>query len=131
MTERSPSHPRRILVVDDSVLIREAAKIALAQLGGFEVTTAGSGEEGLVRAAGDRPDAILLDVVMPGIDGVTTAERLTSTPATSAIPIVLLTAKDEPEDRERFRLLPVRGVIAKPFELAELSGQVERLLGWS
>jgi CheY-like chemotaxis protein len=122
---------RRILVVDDSELIREAAKLALGQLGGFDVVTATSGEEGLVRAAGDPPDAILLDVVMPGMGGIAAAERLAASPETSGIPVVLLTAKDAPEDRALFGRLAVRGVIPKPFQLGDLADQLIAALGWS
>jgi two-component system alkaline phosphatase synthesis response regulator PhoP len=117
----------RVLVVDDSVLIREAARLGLQQTGDWEVLTAESGEEALRSAAHERPDAILLDVVMPGLDGIATAERLASSPATASIPIVLLTAKD---DTGQFARLPVRGVIAKPFDLPALAGQVADVLGW-
>jgi CheY-like chemotaxis protein len=121
---------RNILVIDDSALIREAAKIALGTIGEWRVVTAVSGEEGIERAVSERFDAILLDVVMPGMDGIAVAERLYATPATSSLPIVLLTAHDRLEDSERFRCVPVAGVIAKPFDVAGLSQQVAELVGW-
>jgi len=122
---------RHILVIDDSELIREAAKIALDTIGGWRVCTATCGEEGLALLASQRPDAILLDVVMPGMDGIAVAEQLHATPSTRSLPIVLLTASDRPEDQERFQRAPVAGVIAKPFDIAGLQSQMAKLLGWS
>jgi CheY-like chemotaxis protein len=121
---------RKILVIDDSVLIREAAKIALGTIGGWQITTASCGEEGIERALSEHPDAILLDVVMEGIDGLAVAERLHGIPATSLLPIVLLTAHDRLDDSERFQRLQVAGVIAKPFDISGLSQEVATLLGW-
>jgi DNA-binding response OmpR family regulator len=122
--------PRRILVVDDSSLIREAATLGLGAVAGWEVLTAASGEEGLERAMAERPDAVLLDVVLPGLDGVAVAHRLAASPATRTIPVVMLTAADGAEDRRRLRRLPVAGIIPKPFALESLAGQVAALLGW-
>ena len=122
---------RSILVIDDSALIREAAKIALDAIGGWRIVTASRGEEGIERAVAERFDAILLDVEMPGMDGIAVAERLHELPATRALPIVLLTAHDRREDRERFRHAPVAGVIQKPFQLSDLARQIGALLGWS
>jgi two-component system alkaline phosphatase synthesis response regulator PhoP len=122
---------RTILVIDDSVLIREAAKIALGTIGGWQITTAICGEEGIERALSEHHDAILLDVVMPDMDGITVAERLQATPATSSLPIVLLTAEDHLEDNERFRRISPAGIITKPFDVSDLARQVAALLGWS
>jgi CheY-like chemotaxis protein len=122
---------RKILVIDDSVLIREAAKIALGTIGGWQITTASCGEEGIEQALSEHPDAILLDVVMEGIDGIAVAERLHGIPATSSLPIVLLTAHDRLDDSERFRRLAIAGVIAKPFDISGLSREVATLLGWT
>jgi CheY-like chemotaxis protein len=122
---------RKILVIDDSALIREATKIALGGIGGWRIATAASGEEGIERAVSERFDAILLDVVMPGMDGIAVAERLHAIPATSLLPIVLLTADDRIEDDERFGCATIVGVIPKPFKISDLSLQVTELLGWS
>jgi CheY-like chemotaxis protein len=116
--------------VDDSSLIREAATLALGSIGGWEVLTAASGEEGLERASAERPDAVLLDLVMPGLDGVAVAAHLARSPATRDIPVVMLTAADGAGDRERLGRLSVAGVIHKPFELAALPGQLALLVGW-
>jgi CheY-like chemotaxis protein len=135
-TDTSPDEPlaappsRKILVIDDSALIREAAKIALGTIGEWRIVTASSGEEGIERAVSERFDAILLDVVMPGMDGIAVAERLHAIPAKGSPPIVLLTAHDRLDDSERLRRVPVAGVIAKPFDVSSLSREVAALLGW-
>ncbi|HET6231858.1 MAG TPA: response regulator [Longimicrobiaceae bacterium] len=122
---------KRILVVDDEDDIREVAQLSLEMVGGWEVLTASSGAEALRRAAEERPDAILLDVMMPGMDGPTTFQQLRGDPATAAIPVILLTAKVQPADRRRFVDLGVAGVLAKPFDPMELAAQVSEALGWS
>jgi CheY-like chemotaxis protein len=124
-------HSRTILVIDDSVLIREAAKIALGTVGGWAVTTAVCGEEGIERALSEHFDAILLDVVMPGMDGIAVVERLQAIPATSSLPIVLLTADDQLHANERFQRISPAGIIPKPFDISGLALQVATLLGWS
>jgi CheY-like chemotaxis protein len=124
----APIH--KILVIDDSALIREVATIALGTIGGLRIVTAASGEEGIERAVSGRFDAILLDVVMPGMDGIAVAERLCANPVTSSLPIVLLTANDRLEDSERFQRVPAVGVILKPFAISDLYLQVAELLGW-
>ena len=122
---------RRLLVVDDSLLVREVARISLETDGGFAVQTAGSGPEGVGVALGERPDAILLDVVMPGMDGPATFEALKSRPETREIPVVLVTARDGDDDLRAFAQLGVAGVIGKPFDPGTLALQVRDLLGWA
>jgi two-component system, OmpR family, alkaline phosphatase synthesis response regulator PhoP len=124
-----PLRPR-VLVIDDSALIREAARVALEAFGGCEVLVAESGAEGIALAEAERPDAILLDVVMPDMDGIAVAERLGARPATSSCQVIFLTAQDRPEERERFEQLPVVGVIAKPFEIETLADELAMILGW-
>ena len=122
---------RRILIVDDEDDIREVAQMSLEMVAGWEVVPARSGDEGVRLAAEHRPDAILLDVMMPGMDGPATAERLRDRPETAAIPVILLTAKVQPADRRRLEALGVAGVLAKPFDPMELANQVSALLGWA
>lgn len=121
---------RRILVVDDDDSIREIAQMSLEMVGGHEVLTAASGADGLACAHGERPDAILLDVMMPDLDGPATFERLQADPVTREIPVILLTAKLQPTDRARFAQLGVRAVVAKPFDPMTLAGEVAEILGW-
>ena len=126
----APHDRRRILVVDDSRLIRELARVGLETVGGWQVTPVESGGEALEVAAAEAPEAVLLDVVMPDMDGPETLAALRAEPATSEIPVILVTARDQPADRERFEALGVAGVITKPFEVNELAGQVAEILGW-
>ncbi|MCA1689554.1 MAG: response regulator [Actinobacteria bacterium] len=122
--------PRRILVVDDDDSIREVAQMSLELVGGHEVLTAASGADGLSCARTEQPDAILLDVMMPDLDGPATFERLQADPATREIPVILLTAKLQPADRARFAELGVRAVVAKPFDPMTLADEVAGILGW-
>jgi len=121
---------RRVLVVDDSAVIRELAQVALGMIGGLEVTTAESGDEALERAATAAPDVILLDVEMPGLDGPETLALLREEPATREIPVIYVTAHDAPDEHDDLGGLGVAGVIAKPFEVARLAEQVAGLAGW-
>lgn len=121
---------RRILIVDDDELVREVAQSALTIVGGWEVMTARSGGEARALAVAQRPDAVLLDVMMPGVDGPTTAADLRDDPATRDIPVIFLTAKMPTDQAEEWGQLHLAGVIPKPFDPMTLSGQVARLLGW-
>ena len=123
--------PRRILVIDDDDGIRHVAQASLELVGGHTVTTVGSGQEGLDAVLRDPPDAILLDVMMPGMDGPSTFARLQDDPQARHVPVVLLTAKVQESDRRRFAELGVAGVVAKPFDPLTLSDRVASILGWS
>lgn len=121
----------RVLVVDDDSAIREVAALSLEAVGGWQTLTAASGQDGIRLAAGEQPDAILLDVMMPGLDGPSTLRHLLADDVTREIPVILLTAKVQASDRHRFAQLPgVRGVLAKPFDPMRLADQVAALLGW-
>jgi CheY-like chemotaxis protein len=122
---------RRILVIDDEADIREVIQLTLELTRGWEILAAESGREGIALAASRNPDAILLDVMMPEMDGVATFARLQAEVATCAIPVVLLTAKAQSADKRRFAALGVAGVIAKPFDPRGLTDQLEVLLGWN
>jgi CheY-like chemotaxis protein len=119
---------RKALVVDDSPLICEVVRIALGGAG-WDVETVSSGDEALHAARGAPPDVILLDVVMPGLDGPQTLARLRDDPVTSSIPVIFATAKDRPEEQEQLGQLGAAGVIAKPFDMARLAEQVSEALG--
>lgn len=122
---------KRILIVDDEDHIREVAATSLEVLAGWEVLTAASGADGIARARADQPDAILLDVMMPDMDGPSAFGRLQADPATRHIPVILLTAKVQADDRSCFAGLAVKAVIAKPFDPMELAGDVAKVLGWA
>ena len=121
---------RRILVVDDEDNVREVTKMSLEVMGGWETYAASSGAEGITVAEREKPDAILLDVMMPGMDGPTTFQKLQEKESTRGIPVILLTAKVQSADRARFSELGVTGVLTKPFDPATLHEQVAKLLGW-
>jgi CheY-like chemotaxis protein len=121
---------RRVLVVDDDDAIREVAEVALGIVGGWDVVAASSGAECVRRAGEVAPEAILLDVMMPGMDGPTTVERLREDPATATIPVILLTAKVQPSELRAWERLDLAGVIAKPFDPMTLASKVAALLGW-
>ncbi len=121
---------RCVLVVDDDQQIRELAAASLGLVGGWEVLSAGSGAEGVALAASRQPDAILLDSMMPGMDGRATLATLRAGPATGHIPVVMLTAEAGPGGAAFVPDLPVAAVIAKPFEIMGLADRVAAALGW-
>jgi two-component system, OmpR family, alkaline phosphatase synthesis response regulator PhoP len=123
--------PRRLLVIDDEDDIREVAALSLEMTTGWEIQAAASGAEGIAAAQRERPDAILLDVMMPEMDGPTTFLRLRDDPATADIPVILLTAKAQATDRSRFLQLGVNGVLTKPFDPLTLGSDVAATLGWT
>jgi PAS domain S-box-containing protein len=122
---------RRVLMVDDDPDIRDVAIVALELVGGYSVVLAGSGEEGLQVAREQAPDVILLDVMMPGMDGPSTLVRLREDPATSAIPVVFLTAKAQAAERERLAGMHVAGILSKPFDPMTLAGELGKIMGWA
>src|SRR4051794_26418428 len=123
---------RRVLIVDDDDGIREVAKMSLELVAGWEVATAASGADGLERARDLRPEGILLDVMMPGMDGPATLAALRASEGDlAATPVIFLTAKVQAAERTRFAELDVAGLIAKPFDPMTLATQIAELLGWS
>jgi CheY-like chemotaxis protein len=120
----------RILIIDDEEDIRDVAALSLETVAGWEVVVASSGAQGLARAVEHPPDAILLDVMMPGMDGPTTLRELRKNPVTAKIPVLLLTAKVQASDQRRFADLGVEAVLFKPFDPMMLSKQISAALGW-
>ena len=123
--------PHKILIIDDEDDIREVAALSLESVAGWNVVTANSGAQGLARAIEHQPDAILLDVMMPGMDGPTTFRELRKNAATAKIPVLLLTAKVQSSDQRRFADLGVDAVLFKPFDPLTLSSQIAGVLGWN
>jgi CheY-like chemotaxis protein len=118
----------RLLLVDDEDDIRRIAALTLERLGGWEVEPAGSAADALAAAERGGFDAVLLDVMMPDVDGPALLERLR--PVLGAdVPVVFLTAKVQAADVERLRGLGAAGVIAKPFDPMGLSGELAAILG--
>jgi len=122
---------RHILIIDDEDDIREVAALSLESVAGWQVTTASSGAEGMRLAAAEVPDAILMDVMMPAMDGPTTFREMQKLPELARIPVILLTAKVQGVDQRRFAGLGVTAVLFKPFDPLTLAEQMSEALGWS
>ena len=117
----------KITYVEDEPDIREIARIALEEIGGFELDICGSGPEALQRSGGFQPDMFLLDVMMPGMDGMETFRVLRGMPEFASTPIAFMTAKVQDHEIRRYRDLGVAGVIVKPFDPVTLADSVRRL----
>ena len=118
----------KVLVTDDDADSRELVRLTLA-LHKIQVVEAAGGNECLKMAQDARPDAILLDVMMPSMDGPTTLTALRANPATASIPVIFLTASAMPSEVERLKKLGARAVVAKPFDPFALPAAVRELLG--
>ena len=116
----------RVLHVDDEPDIREVVEISLGLDPQFSVRSCPSGRDAITAAAEWSPDLILLDVMMPGMDGPTTLERLRESPRTNGIPVVFMTARAQPRELDHFRALGAEGVISKPFDPLTLAASVRR-----
>jgi len=118
----------RLLYVEDEPDIREIALLALGEVGGFQVETAGCGTEALMAVGSFTPDVILLDVMMPGMDGPETLKELRKKPETSRTPVIFMTAKVQPREVDVYHRMGAVGVIPKPFDPMELANQVRSIL---
>jgi len=121
---------KRILLIDDEKNLCTVIKACLENIGRWQVLVAQSGTEGLAVAQIEHPDAILLDVMMPDIDGMALFQKLQENLITHKIPVILLTAKVQKVDLNEFSQLGVAGVIPKPFDPLRLSELVAKTLGW-
>jgi CheY-like chemotaxis protein len=121
---------RRILLIDDEDDIREVASLTLEATAGWEVVTANSGARGIQTAIIEQPDAIVMDVMMPEMDGPTTFREMQKNPRISHIPVILLTAKVQGVDQRRFADLGVAAVLFKPFDPMTLAQQIADVLHW-
>ena len=120
---------KRILHVEDDPSIQAVAKVALEAVGGFEVLSCSSGTEALEKVQAFAPDFILLDVMMPGMDGPQTLAELGKLVDIGQIPVAFMTAKVQPAEVEHYRSLGARDVITKPFDPMQLAAQVRDI--WS
>ena len=121
---------KRVLIIDDEETIQAVVQFGLRLVMGWEVLTASSGTEGLRMAQAEQLDVILLDVVMPEMDGMATLKLLQSNCATQHIPVILLTAKAQTAETDQFRNLGASGVITKPFNSLALPEQIAEILHW-
>lgn len=119
-----------VLVIDDDDGIREVIQICLEAIAGWDVITASSGNEGLNLANSQKPDAILLDVMMPYVDGIATFRQLQTNEQTSNIPTIFLTAKAKISEQKQYQNIGATGVIIKPFEPYDLVARIKTMLHW-
>lgn len=117
-----------ILIIDDEADIREIATLSLQLTKQWDVLTASTGREGIDIASSQCPDAILLDLAMPDVDGLTTLQRLRDNPATQSIPVLLLTATAKIAYQAEYGELGAQGLLLKPFDPGTLGDQVEAAL---
>lgn len=119
---------RKVMMVDDEPHIRRIGELSLKGVGKWQVVLAGSGKEALDLARREQPDVILLDVMMPGMDGPATLAELRENAETAAIPVIFLTAKAQRHEVERYRQLGAAGVLTKPFDPMTLPDDVRGIL---
>ena len=117
-----------VLIVDDDEDIRVVARMALELICGWEVSDVSSGTLAVERAGEIAPDVILLDAMMPGLDGLSTLRALSEDPATANVPVIFLSAKAQSGERRELLDSAARGLIPKPFDPLQLGAEVEAIL---
>lgn len=122
---------KRVLVIDDESPIREIVEMGLEEMAGWEVLKAASGQEGIETAKTQLPDAILLDVMMPEMDGVSTFKKLQENAATQNIPTIFMTAHIEKNEQQRLLQSGIQGILLKPIKIYTLVEQIQDILNWS
>ena len=120
----------KVLIIDDEETIQSVVRMGLSLSVNWGVVSASSGQEGLELAQQEQPDVILLDVMMPEMDGIATFRALQQSQATQKIPVIFLTAKAQTADRQEFQATGVSGVITKPFNSLHLADQISAILSW-
>jgi two-component system OmpR family response regulator len=119
---------RKVMLVDDEDDIRTIGNLSLGRVGGWQTVLAASGAEAVSKAAAEQPDLILLDVMMPGMDGPTTLGQLRAQESTAKTPVIFMTAKVQKQEVARYLELGAVGVIGKPFDPMTLPAEIKRLL---
>lgn len=121
---------KNILLIDDDEAIQEVVQVGIEIETGWQVKLASSGLKGINLAQNQQPDAILLDVMMPDMDGIDTLSHLKANAKTSSIPVIFLTAKAQAADKKQYQSLGVVDVITKPFNSMTLASQIAKILQW-
>ncbi|GAB1544669.1 response regulator [Scytonema sp. NUACC21] len=122
---------KKILLIDDEATIRELVEACLSDLAGWTVVAVSSAQAGLKQLAVESPDAILLDVFMPGMNYATFLHKLQASPLTAAIPVILLSVRAGCFTSQKLQQLGVVKAIAKPFNPVTLPSAIARALGWT
>ena len=130
MSQTTVNELIRVLIIDDEDTIQAVVKTGLRLSVDWTVYSASSGIEGVEMAAQERPDVILLDVMMPDMDGIETFKVLQQNAMTQDIPVIFLTAKAQTADCQQFQSTGVSGVITKPFNSLQLAEQISEILNW-
>jgi CheY-like chemotaxis protein len=123
-----PVGPMKVLIIDDDPDIRSIARLALSRVGGMDVIEASDGADGMRKAREEHPDVVLLDMMMPIMDGLETLAQLRAQPSTATTPVIFLTAKTVGAELERMTALGAAGVLTKPFDPRALSEAVRALV---
>ncbi len=121
---------KHILLIDDEETIQEVVQVGIEIECGWQVSLASSGLEGIDLAKLQQPDAILLDVMMPDLDGISTLFKLKANSHTQSIPVIFLTAKIQAVDKNQFQTMGAAGVITKPFNSMTLASRIAKILEW-
>ncbi|MDX2216973.1 MAG: response regulator [Oculatellaceae cyanobacterium bins.114] len=121
---------KRVLLIDDEETIQTVVQFGIKMTAGWDVLIAGSGAQGIQTAQLEQPDVILLDVMMPDMNGIATFKALQSHTETAQIPVIFLTAKAQTAEKRQFSDLGASGVITKPFNSLHLPEQISRILQW-
>ncbi|HHP7229833.1 MAG TPA: response regulator [Xenococcaceae cyanobacterium] len=121
---------KNILLIDDEETIQEVVQVGIEIEAGWQVAIASSGLAGIDLAQLQQPDVILLDVMMPGMDGIDTLSHLKNNARTSSIPVIFLTAKAQAVEKKEFQTLGVVDVITKPFNSMTLASQIAKVMKW-
>jgi CheY-like chemotaxis protein len=119
----------KVLVIDDEEDVRYIVRMSLGRMGRMTVMEAVTGAEGIELAKSERPDFILLDMMMPGMDGAAVFRALAAAPETAGIPVIFLTAAVMAYEVERLKELGAKAVIRKPFDPLSLGNQIAAILG--
>ena len=130
MVDTAPVRTRKVMIVDDEPDIRRVGELSLELVGKFQVLLAAGGEEALAMAAREKPDLILLDVMMPRLDGISTFDRLQQSRETADIPVIFMTARVQRTQVERYLARGAKGVIFKPFDPLTLPLEIGRIAGY-
>ena len=117
----------RILLVEDDVDIQVITKMALETGGGFTVQVCSSGRDAIEKAPVFKPDIILLDVMMPQMDGPTVLKELCEIPEVKSVPVIFLTARSQPKEIEKFKKMDIVGIISKPFDPMTIAEKVKNI----